>query len=79
MKIQYIICAIIMILFVGIFMTYIALPLMVLMGIYIVFRELRRRFLLGKWRNIFYQEASETVRDMPSSDKIIDVEFHEVT
>jgi len=78
MKVQYIICAVIMLLFFGVFMTYVAFPLMVLAGMYVIFRELKRRFMFNKWQNTFYQEASETATDTSSAGKIIDVEFHEV-
>ena len=78
MKIQYAVCAIITLLFIGIFVTYIALPVMILVGVYFIFCELKRRLLLNKWQKVFSQDVSEDVSDAVPAGKIIDVEFHEV-
>ena len=78
MKIQYAVCAIITLLFIGIFVTYIALPVMILVGVYFIFCELKRRLLFNKWQKVFSQDASEDASDAISAGKIIDVEFHEV-
>lgn len=78
MKIQYAVCAIITLLFIGIFVTYIALPVMILVAVYFIFCELKRRLLFNKWQKVFSQDASEDASDSAPAGKIIDVEFHEV-
>ncbi|MBP5343512.1 MAG: hypothetical protein J6Y85_00315 [Alphaproteobacteria bacterium] len=78
MKGYYIAYALMMVILMGIFVTYLALPILIVSGIYLIYVVIKKWFFLNKLRQAIYQNYAEETEDVSSAGKIIDVEFHEV-
>ena len=75
MKIPYMLYIIAMVVLFGILMSYVALPVLMIAAVWFIFSELKKRFFPTPAYNRFSNDYQPSEN---GSEKIIDVEFHEV-
>ena len=75
MKLPYTLYIIAMIVLVSILMSYVALPVLMIAAVWFIFSELKKRFFPTPVYNRFSNDYQPSEN---GSEKIIDVEFHEV-
>ena len=78
MKGYYIAYALIMAILMGIFVTYLAVPILIVSGICLIYVAIKKWLFLNKLRQGLYRGYAAETEDVLSAGKIIDVEFHEV-
>ena len=78
MKISQIVYAVLMVMFFAIFMSYFALPLLLIALVWFVFSEVKKRFFLSPVYSRYSQDSQQVENEDVPTGQIIDVEFHEV-
>ena len=78
MKISQILYAVFMVMFFAVFMSYFALPLLLIAVAWFVFSEVKKRFFPSPIYGRFSQDSQQTADEDLPAGQIIDVEFHEV-